>query len=121
MLEPQKNKYFKSYGASVRPQLIFSYPRGHPCYGCPYTFGTSHPSYTMGSKPGNCAWYFYRRLMCNPVPPPTMASVCNNETNAIDQCIEILYQTAERKYGKKYADKLRKRRENSHENPTGVF
>lgn len=108
MTQPQQKKYFKGCGVSIRPQPVFSYPKGHPCHGCPYTFRTDTPSCMMGGKPGDCVWYFYRRLTGRqkPAPPPAHYT----EIKVIEECIEKLYRVAERKFGKEYAEQLRQRR-----------
>lgn len=47
-------------GASVKCHTPF--PQGHPCYGCPYIYRPDVPGCIMGSIPGDCAWYFYKRM-----------------------------------------------------------
>lgn len=37
--------------------------QGHPCTGCPYIFAGKKKGCIMGAVPGDCAWYFYKRLM----------------------------------------------------------
>ena len=37
--------------------------QGHPCTGCPYIFAGKRKGCIMGAVPGDCAWYFYKRLM----------------------------------------------------------
>ena len=37
--------------------------QGHPCRGCPYVFTRGGTDCIMGAVPGDCAWYFYKRLM----------------------------------------------------------
>lgn len=37
--------------------------QGHPCSGCPYVFTRGGTDCIMGAVPGDCAWYFYKRLM----------------------------------------------------------
>lgn len=108
MTRPQQKKHFNGCGVSIRPQPVFSYPQGHPCHGCPYTFRTDKPSCIMGGRPGDCAWYFYRRITGQPKPAPPTAD--DTEIKAIDDCIEMLYRVAERKFGREYAEKLRQRR-----------
>jgi len=116
MTRLQQKKHFNGCGVSIRPQPVFSYPKGHPCHGCPYTFRTDKPSCTMGGRPGDCAWYFYRRLMEKPKPPPPTAPdnptppVRSAEYEVIENCIEKLCRVAERKFGREYAEQLRQRR-----------
>lgn len=37
--------------------------QGHPCRGCPYVFTRGGTDCIMDAVPGDCAWYFYKRLM----------------------------------------------------------
>jgi hypothetical protein len=80
--------------------------KGHPCHGCPYTFAISQPSCTLGASPGNCFWYFYKRMTGRPAAPGEKKKPpCAAEH--IEKGIEMLLQVAERKFGKAYADQLR--------------
>lgn len=59
-----KAKYYNGCGTSGQAaQQVYQYPQGHPCCGCPYKFPTSKPSCTMGSRPQDCPWHFYKNMM----------------------------------------------------------
>lgn len=68
-LNQYKLRYYNGCGVSMSPQSVYAYPQGHPCYGCPYTFPTDKlparlwSSCTMGGTPGDCPWYFYKKMM----------------------------------------------------------
>lgn len=58
-----KTTYFNgcgTVGQTARP--VYQYPQNHPCHGCPYKFPVSKPSCTMGSRPPDCAWNFYKKI-----------------------------------------------------------
>lgn len=60
----QQRQYFNGCGVAEHGgATAFEYPQGHPCRGCPYQFPVNAPSCTMGSRPPDCAWYFYKKLM----------------------------------------------------------
>ena len=86
--------------------------QGHPCSGCPYVF-------TMGAVPGDCAWYFYKRLMGH-----TDAAIPSEEIRKqyreyvkrqskaeekLERGIDMLLEVAELKYGRQYAQSLKKK------------
>lgn len=104
MIGPQTKRYFAGCGVSIRPRPVFSYPKGHPCHGCPYTFRTGAPSCTMGGGPGDCIWQVYRGLTDRSSPARSTGH------RAIAEGIENLCRVAERKFGRKYANQLRQRR-----------
>lgn len=63
-MNPIKARYFDGCGvASKGGQQYYEYPKDHPCHGCPYKFPVSKPSCTMGSRPPDCAWYFYKKII----------------------------------------------------------
>lgn len=93
--------------------------QGHPCRGCPYVFTKGGTDCIMGAVPGDCAWYFYKRLMGN-----KDAAISSEEIRKqyrkymerqswaeekIKKGIAMLYEVAELKYGRKYAQSLKKK------------
>ncbi|NDO27185.1 hypothetical protein I5Q83_07010 [Enterocloster clostridioformis] len=59
-----KKHYYTGYGTVGQGKpAAYEYPENHPCRGCPYQFPVDAPSCTMGSRPPDCAWYFYKKLM----------------------------------------------------------
>lgn len=61
---PIQARYYNGCGVSGQnTQPCYAYPKDHPCYGCPYKFPVSKPSCTMGSRPPDCAWYFYKKII----------------------------------------------------------
>ena len=107
MIRQQQKRHYRGCGVSIRPQPAFIYPKGHPCHGCPYTFGTAAPSCSTGDRPGDCVWYFYRGLLERSGSPQVPACTA---AGAVEGCIENLYRVAERKFGRRYAKQLRQRR-----------
>lgn len=45
----------KSNKVVIIPDKRYSYPEGHPCYRCVYTFESSKPSCIIAGEPGNCS------------------------------------------------------------------
>lgn len=91
--------------------MNYKYPKNHPCYNCPYTFPSQKPSCTMGGNPETCVWKSYQK-MCgvNKViikPQPIHYSQAYEK---IQNSIELLIIVGEKKFGKAYADKLRRNR-----------
>ena len=111
--------------------------QGHPCRGCPYVFtrgGTdcvlqnlrqgrcdffSGTDCIMDAVPGDCAWYFYKRLMGH-----TDATIPSEEIRKqyreyvkrqskaeekLERGIDMLLEVAELKYGRQYAQSLKKK------------
>ncbi len=93
--------------------------QGHPCRGCPYVFTRGGTDCIMGAVPGDCAWYFYKRLMGH-----TDASVPSEEIRKqyreyvkgqskaeekLERGIDMLFEVAELKYGRQYAQSLKKK------------
>lgn len=61
---PKQKQYYNGCGVAGSGNTAFyEYPQGHPCRGCPYQFPVDVPSCTMGSRPPDCAWHFYKKLM----------------------------------------------------------
>ncbi|MEG0091798.1 MAG: hypothetical protein RSA20_08250 [Oscillospiraceae bacterium] len=59
-----KAKYYSGCGTKIQcTEPVYQYPKNHPCHGCPYKFPVSKPSCTMGSRPPDCAWHFYQKIM----------------------------------------------------------
>ena len=92
---------------------------GHPCSGCLYVFTRGGTDCIMGAVPGDCAWYFYKRLMGY-----TDAAIPSEEIRKqyreyvkrqfkaeekLKKGIAMLYEVAELKYGRQYAQSLKKK------------
>ncbi len=76
--------------------------QGHPCRGCPYVFTEGGTDCIMAAVPGDCVWYFYRR----------MTGRKKGRTPAgkkLEKGIRMLLEVAELKYGKRYAQYLQKK------------
>ena len=92
---------------------------GHPCIGCPYVFSGTETGCIMASVPGDCAWYFYKRMLGHPDAMRPKGEIeaqyrravsGKTETAArLENCREMLYVMAELKYGVKYAEQLRRK------------
>lgn len=54
----------RGYGIVIMPEPIYKHPKGHPCYGCVFTFVASKPSCLTGSYPDteNCINAFYKKM-----------------------------------------------------------
>ena len=93
--------------------------QGHPCSGCPYVFTRGGTDCIMGAVPGDCAWYFYKRLMGH-----TDATIPSKEIRKqyreyvkrqskaeekLERGIDVLLEVAELKYGRQYAQSLKKK------------
>lgn len=93
--------------------------QGHPCSGCPYVFIRGGTDCIMGAVPGDCAWYFYKRLMGH-----TDAAIPSEEIRKqykeyvtrqskaeekLERGIDMLLEVAELKYGRQYAKSLEKK------------
>lgn len=90
--------------------MSYKYPKGHPCFGCPYKFDVDVPSCTMGSDPKNCVWRFYNRMRGIEEKIVLKEKVATNTTKKkLDNCMEMLINVGEQKFGKAYADKLRRK------------
>jgi len=93
--------------------------RGHPCGGCPYVFTRGGTDCIMAAVPGDCAWYFYKRLMGYSVAPPgeiekqyrEYAKTASAAGEKLEGGIRMLLEVAELKYGKPYAQRLEKKME----------
>lgn len=92
---------------------------GHPCRGCPYVFSGTERGCIMAAVPGDCAWYFYKRMMGHTdafVPSEKIRKQyrdrlpMRSETEAkLERGIEMLFEAAELKYGRRYAQHLKKK------------
>ena len=93
--------------------------QGHPCGGCPYVFTRGGTDCIMDAVPGDCAWYFYKRLMGH-----TDATIPSEEIRKqyreyvkrqskaeekLERGIDMLLEVAELKYGRQYAQSLKKK------------
>ncbi|WP_195441545.1 hypothetical protein [Roseburia intestinalis] len=93
--------------------------QGHPCSGCPYVFTRGGTDCIMGAVPGDCAWYFYKWLMGH-----TDAAIPSEEIRKqyreyvkrqskaeekLERGIDMLLEVAELKYGRQYAQSLKKK------------
>ena len=97
--------------------------RGHPCSGCPYVFTVGGTDCIMAAVPGDCAWYFYKRLMGHTDARLPAGEIQNlyreHEENGSEAAkkleggIRMLLEVAEQKYGKRYARRLEKKVEGS--------
>ena len=89
--------------------------QGHPCSGCPYVFTRGGTDCIMGAVPG----YFYKRLMGH-----TDAAIPSEEIRKqyreyvkrqskaeekLERGIDMLLEVAELKYGRQYAQSLKKK------------
>ncbi len=91
--------------------------RGHPCSGCPYVFTAGGTDCIMAAVPGDCVWYFYKRLMghADTLMPAGETQKqyredVGSESGAVkklEEGIGMLLEVAEMKYGKKYVRRLR--------------
>ena len=90
--------------------------RGHPCRGCPYVFTRGGTDCIMAAVPGDCAWYFYKRLMGHTDVLAPIGEIHKQyreymETafraeEKLERGIRMLLEVAELKYGKQYAQIL---------------
>lgn len=94
-------------------KMNYRYPENPICYGCPYTFPSQIASCTMGGNPKTCVWQSYQKI-CEvdtsiredkPIQQPQPQA-----QEKIQNCIEMLINVGEQKFGKKYADNLRRNR-----------
>lgn len=95
---------------------------GHPCRGCPYVFAGTGTGCIMAAVPGDCAWYFYKRMQGHPdamcpkekIETQYRRAVSRSHEAAakLEKCREMLYVTAELKFGTKYAERLRRKEKN---------
>ncbi|MCM1410144.1 MAG: hypothetical protein NC305_06310 [Lachnospiraceae bacterium] len=93
--------------------------RGHPCGGCPYVFTMGGTDCIMAAVPGDCAWYFYKRLMGHgdALAPAgeirkrygEYARAASGAGEKLECGIRMLLEVAEFKYGKTYAHRLKKK------------
>lgn len=91
--------------------------RGHPCRGCPYVFTSGGTDCTMAAVPGDCFWYFYKRLMGRAETRISAQEVKKQYAEQmkaqrragerLDGAVRMLLEVAELKYGKQYAGRLR--------------
>lgn len=89
--------------------MAYKYPKGHPCEKCPYKFDVDKPSCTMGANPRDCVWRFYQRMNGHTEPIKEVQIVNPKITrDRINDCIEMLINVSEEKFGKAYAEKLRR-------------
>lgn len=92
---------------------------GHPCRGCPYVFTKGGTDCIMGAVSRDCAWYFYKRLMGHKdaaIPSEKTRrqywECVKRQSHAeekLERGIAILYEVAELKYGRQYAQSLKKK------------
>ena len=92
---------------------------GHPCRGCPYVFSGTGTGCIMAAVPGDCAWYFYKRMMGHTdafVPAEKIRKQYRDQfpkrsaTEAkLERGLEMLFEVAELKYGRQYAQHLKKK------------
>ena len=73
--------------------------QGHPCSGCPYVFTRGGTDCIMGAVPGDCAWYFYREYVKRQ----------SKAEEKLERGIDMLLEVAELKYGRQYAQSLKKK------------
>ena len=95
---------------------------GHPCQGCPYVFSSIETGCIMAAVPGDCAWYFYKRMQGHSDAMRPKEEIAARYRRAasrklktaarLERCREMLYVTAELKFGTKYAERLRRKEEN---------
>jgi len=54
----------RGYGIVIMPEPTYKYPKGHPCYGCVFTFQINKPSCLTGSYPDteNCINAFHKKI-----------------------------------------------------------
>lgn len=93
--------------------------QGHPCRGCPYVFTRGGTDCIMGAVSGNCAWYFYKRLMGHTdasIPSEKIrkqyreyAKRQSKAEEKLERGIAMLLEVAELKYGRQYAQSLKKK------------
>lgn len=93
--------------------------RGHPCRGCPYVFTRGGTDCIMAAVPGDCAWYFYKRLMghTDALAPAgeiqkqygECMKAASRAGEKLEGGIRMLLDVAELKYGKQYARSLEKK------------
>ncbi len=91
--------------------------QGHPCRGCPYVFTRGGTDCIMGAVPGDCVWYFYRRLMGHiSIPSEEIRKqyreYVKRQSKAeekLERGIAMLLEVAELKYGRQYAQSLKKK------------
>lgn len=58
-----------SYGVTRLTERPYEYPKGHPCWGCPYTLRTSLPSCMFPDRrDGGCLWYDLKKKRRPPLP-----------------------------------------------------
>lgn len=76
--------------------------QGHPCRGCPYVFTRGGMDCIMAAVPGDCVWYFYRRMM-------ERKDARISAGKKLEQGIRMLLEVAELKYGRRYAQRLWKK------------
>lgn len=72
----------------------YQYPKGHPCYGCPYTLNTTVPSCMFPERgDGGCFWYDLKKKKRPVLPkPPNQAAA-----ERIFAFIEVLEAVKRRK------------------------
>lgn len=97
--------------------------QGHPCSGCPYVFTMGGTDCIMAAVPGECAWYFYKRLMGHVdagLPAGEIQKLYRKHVEhrsgvagKLEKGIRMLLEVAEMKYGKRYARHLEKKMERS--------
>lgn len=93
--------------------------QGHPCRGCPYVFTKGGTDCIMAAVPGDCVWYFYKRLMGQPdamAPAGEIQKQYREYVRAgsgagrkLEGGIKMLMEVAELKYGKQYARHLERK------------
>ena len=83
--------------------------QGHPCRGCPYVFTRGGTDCIMDAVPGDCAGYFYKRLMGHTDATIPSEEIRKQYREYVKRGIDMLLEVAELKYGRQYAQSLKKK------------
>ena len=91
----------------------------HPCRGCLYVFTRGGTDCIMGAVPGDCAWYFYKRMMGHADAALPAKEIRNRyreflqrksgAEEKLERGIAMLIEVAELKYGSVYAQSLKRK------------
>lgn len=86
--------FYSSTGVlSNKPEPIYQYPEGHPCFGCPYTLNASVPSCMFPNRrDGTCFWYEQRKI----AKPPDNTEQ-HEAMQKLQDCIAMLEAVIRRK------------------------
>lgn len=104
-----RESFGRIFSCQRSEKMGYEYPKGHPCEKCPYQFDVEVPSCMMGANPMTCVWRFYKKLLGgeeNIVIEPRNTS--NQRKKKLEDCMEVLIQVGEEKYGKSYGNYLRR-------------